>query len=278
MEHFEYSFISKDNLQLFLQGWETANHKAVIYMVHGLGEHSGRYEHLAAALNNAGYTLVAFDLRGHGKSQGQRGHSPSIDHIVNDIELFADQVSGKYPNIPCFLYAHSLGGMLALNYLIHSKPALLGAIISAPGLRSALQEQKMKVILSKVGGLIFPTMKIKSGLDPTMLSHDTKVVKTYINDPLVHGDISFGLARSMLEGISRVFAHASSIKTPLLVMHGGADRVVFPSGSHDLCRLVSGDCTLKIWDGKYHEIHNEPDKDAVFKYMIDWLDDRSNEN
>lgn len=274
MGHFEHSFYSKDNLKLYMQGWEIENPKAVIYMIHGLGEHSGRYRHMAAALNHAGYTLAAFDLRGHGTSQGQRGHSPSIDHLLDDIEIFAAQVTERYPYMSRFLYGHSLGGMLALNHLIRSKPDLLGAIVSAPGLRSSLQDQKMKVFLSKVLGLLLPNNPLKSGLDPKTLSHDNEVVKAYINDPLVHDDISFGLARTMLEGISRVFALASTIKTPLLVMHGSEDQLVFPSGSQELCQLITGDCTLKIWDGMYHEMHNEPQKEAVFKTMIDWMDER----
>jgi len=278
MEHFEYTFSTNDNLQLFLQGWEIENHHSVVYMVHGLGEHSSRYNHLASALNNAGYTLMAFDLRGHGKSQGHRGHSPSIDHFLDDIDLFTDQVSKRYPDTPRFLYGHSLGGMLALNHCIRNQPDLLGAVISAPGLRSSLQDQKMKVFLSKALGLLLPNSPLKSGLDPKTLSHDEAVVKAYIDDPLVHDDISFGLARSMLNGITRVFVGASSIKSPLLVMHGSEDRLVFPSGSQELSRLVPGDCTLKIWDGMFHEIHNEPEKDTVFKYMIDWMNDRKKKN
>ncbi len=274
MKQFEQFFTSKDNLNLFLQGWEVENHKAVVTMVHGLGEHSGRYAHVAAALNNAGYTLVAFDLRGHGKSQGQRGHSPSIDHFIDDIDIFAHQVSERYPNAPRFLYAHSLGGLLAINYCIRCKPTLLGAVISAPGLRSSLQDQKSKVLLSKLGGLILPELKLDSGLDPSTLSHDVDVVQAYIDDPLVHKDVTLGLARSMLEGISRVFSQAPEIKSPLLVMHGSEDRLVYPIGSEELCRLVQGDCTLKIWEGLYHEIHNEPEKDAVFDYMIDWMNKR----
>jgi alpha-beta hydrolase superfamily lysophospholipase len=271
MEHFEQNFSTQDHLNLFMQGWETSNPKAVVYMVHGLGEHSGRYAHVAAALNDAGYTLVAFDLRGHGKSQGQRGHAPSIDHFMDDIDTFAQKVAERYPNMPRFLYGHSLGGMLAINYCICCKPTLLGAVISAPGLRSALQEQKMKVFLSKVGGLLLPTLKLKSGLDPTSLYHDAEVVKAYIDDPMVHDDISFGLARSSLDGISRAFARASEITIPLLVMHGSEDRLVFPSGSQDFCRLVKSDCTLKIWDGMYHEIHNEPEKERVIDFMVDWM-------
>ncbi len=274
MEYFEQFFSTKDHLKLYQQGWQVSNPKAVVYMVHGLGEHSSRYKHVAFALNKAGYTLVAFDLRGHGKSQGVRGHAPSIDHLIDDIDIFARNVAERYPKIPRLLYAHSLGGLLAIDYCIRCKPAILGAVISAPGLRSSLQEQKMKVFLSKMGGLLLPAVQLKSGLDPTTLSHDENVVKAYIDDPLVHDDISFGLARSMLEGISFAFTHASEITIPLLVMHGSADRLVFPSGSQDFCRLIQGDCTLKIWEGMYHEIHNEPDKENVFSTMIDWMDQR----
>lgn len=272
MDHIEQHFISKDNLQLYLQVWEADKDlKALVCLVHGLGEHSGRYTHVAATLNNAGYHLAAFDLRGHGKSQGQRGHSPSIDYFNDDIGRFIHQVTQMYPKLPCFIYAHSLGGLLALNFLISRKPSLRGAIISAPGLRSPLQEQKIKVLLSKWGGLFLPRVNLKSGLDPKGLSHDEDIVKAYIGDPLVHDNVTFGLARSMMEGISQVFSRASEIQIPLLVMHGGEDPVVYPQGSQELCSLVRGDCTLKIWRGLFHEIHNEPEKNEVLAAMIDWL-------
>lgn len=273
MSHIEKYFTSKDNLQLYLQVWETEKtSKALVCLVHGLGEHSGRYAHVAAALNDAGYHLAAFDLRGHGKSQGQRGHSPSIDCFNDDIAGFVIQVSQMYPNLPCFIYAHSLGGLLGLNFLISRKPLLKGAIISAPGLRSPLQEQKFKVLLSKWGGLLLPRVNIKSGLDPKGLSHDEELIKAYIGDPLVHDNVTFGLARSMMVGISRVFSRASEIQIPLLVMHGSEDPLVYPQGSQELCKLVSGECTLKIWHGLFHEIHNEPQKNEVIAAMIDWMD------
>lgn len=273
MKHIEGHFVSRDNLSLYFQGWEVEdNPKAVVGLVHGLGEHSDRYYHVAEALNNAGYSLVGFDLRGHGKSEGQRGHFPTIDHLIADIDDFFHQVSEKYPDYPRFLYAHSLGGMLALNFLISCKPVLLGAVISAPGLRSSLQDSKMKVLVATYGAMLLPKLSIKSELDPYGLSHDKDVVKAYIDDPLVHDLITFSSARSMLEGINRVFSHASEIQTPMLVMHGKDDKIVYPSGSQELCNLIKGDCTLKLWDGLFHEIHNEPQKDEVIQFMIDWMD------
>ena len=276
MKTFETKFIGQDGNEFFVQGWEPETQpRAVIALVHGLGEHIGRYAHVAPALTDAGYALIGFDLRGHGKSGGARGHFPSLDLVMGDIRHFFQFVSQRYPTIPQFLYGHSLGGLLSLTYALQNKAALKGVMVTGSALRSALQEQKVKIALARVLGTLMPTATIPSGLDAKTISRDVDVVDKYVNDPLVHDKTSLGLGKAALTAIDLCFARASEFAYPLLIMHGKADALTYPSGSEDFARLAgkkNKDVTLKVWDGLYHEVHNEPEQTEVFKVMVQWLD------
>lgn len=277
MKHFEFDWKTKDDLTLFGQGWEPEiKSQAVVCLVHGLGEHSGRYAHLGEVLTASGYALLAFDLRGHGKSQGRRGHSPSIEAFIDDIAHLLVEANQRYSNLPCFLYGHSLGGILVLNYALRRKPNLTGVVASAPGLRTALESQTTKVFFARVMGSLLPGLTIPSGLDPETISRDPAVVQDYINDPLVHDRLSLGLAKNLLQAIGWIFEHAGEFPVPLLLMHGTGDKLAFPAGSQEFTSLVVGDCTIKLWDGLSHEIHNEPEKGEVIAYLVGWLNNKRN--
>jgi alpha-beta hydrolase superfamily lysophospholipase len=277
MKTFESKWEGNDGITFQVQGWEpdTKKPKALVALVHGLGEHVGRYVHVGKALTDAGYALVGFDLRGHGRSGGARGHSPSLDAYMQDTRQFFKFLVQRYPDIPHFLYGHSLGGLLVLSYAIQYSNGLKGVIVTGAALRSALQEQKARVAMAKILGSIAPAMTIPSGLDAQALSHDPVVIQAYINDPLVHDKTSMGLGKSALTAIDLCFTRAREFAPPLLIMHGKADKITFPSGSDDfasLARETNRDVTLKLWDDMYHEIHNEPGQAEVFKVMIEWLD------
>jgi len=265
-----------DDITFYIQGWEPEEKpKAIVCLVHGLGEHTGRYEHVGRVLNEAGYALFGFDMRGHGKTGGARGHIPSMDDAVQDIHRFIGFQKQTYPDIPIFLYGHSLGGLFALVYGIQNDDGLKGVIITGAALRSALQEQKIKIAMANILGSLVPALTIPSGLDPKTISRDPEVVQKYINDPLVHDKTSVGLGKSALTAIDLCFARATEFSIPLLMMHGTEDKLAYPSGSEDFAKLVgetNKDVTLKLWDGMYHEIHNEPEQAEVFKVMIEWLD------
>ena len=265
-----------DDITFYIQGWEPEGKpKAILCLVHGLGEHTGRYEHVGKALNDAGYALFGFDLRGHGKTGGTRGHIPSLDEAMQDVQRFIGFQKQNFPDTPIFLYGHSLGGMLALTYAIQHDEGLQGVIATGAGFRSPLEEQKAKIALIKVLGSLVPGITLPSGLDPSTISRDPEVVQRYVSDPMVHGKISAGLGKTMLSGIEYCFAHAKEIKPPLLLMHGTDDKLVYASGSEEFAKLAgetNKDVTLKLWDGLHHEIHNEPEQAEVFKVMIGWLD------
>ena len=276
MKTFEAKLKSKDDIDFFVRGWEPEQKpKAVVALVHGLGEHTGRYEHVAKAMTEAGYAITSFDLRGHGKSSGIRGHFPSLDAVMQDIKDFFIFLTDRYPNTPQFLYGHSLGGLLVLTYALKNKTALKGVIATGAGLRSPIHEQKMKIIMAKLLGSLAPSTLIASGLETAAISQDQNIVDIYIKDPLVHDRISLGFGKAGLNATDFVWSHAEEFSVPLLIMHGTADRITSPHGSADFAKLAAKnnkDVTLKLWEGMYHEVHNEPDKEQVLRFIIDWLD------
>lgn len=244
-------------------------------LLHGLGEHSGRYTHWAEMLNQAGYSVLAYDLRGHGKSGGQRGHVNSYDEYCKDTDILLKEAKDRFPGIPYFLYGHSLGGLIATYYVLRNKPKLSGVIVTALSNRTSIQEQKVKLVLSKVLGSIVPKMTIDTGLVPATLSRDPEVVTRYVNDPLVHHKATVGWGKSSLEEIAWADQHVGEWMLPVLFMHGEKDQLAYPEGSKEFASKIKGDCTLKIWPGLFHEVHNEPEKEQVFAYVLNWLDEHS---
>lgn len=272
MKQKEMKWVSYDGLPLFAQRWEPdGDIKGVICLVHGLGEHSNRYAHWADSFNNAGYAVVSFDLRGHGRSGGQRGDTPSFDHFADDISILLEKTKEMYPAIPAFIYGHSLGGMLVLFYLIQRQPDLKGAVVTSPGLRTMIDQQKAKVAAVKILGSLLPKVSIPNGLELEGLARDERVIEDYKNDPLVHDRVSLRMGKGMIETIEFIFKNAAMIKIPLLLLHGGDDRICYASGSEELASLMDDNCSLKLFKECYHELHNEPEKEDVFNFLIEWI-------
>lgn len=273
MSHIEFEKSSFDGLRLYFQGWQSEHElKGVISLVHGLGEHSGRYSTWAGLLNQAGYTVLSYDLRGHGKSGGQRGHISSFDDYLKDTALLLDEAKKRYPEAAQFLYGHSLGAIIVTNYVLRKKPQLNGVIVSGLANKTSLQEQKGKIILAKVLGSIVPKMSMSTGLVPATISKDPQVVEKYIHDPMVHNKASVGFAKASMDAINYDDQHAQEWELPVLFMHGELDKLGYADGSREFSGKIKGDCTLKIWPGMYHEVHNEPEKDQVLDYLCKWLD------
>ncbi len=269
-----YHWEAKDGLPLFAQTWmPDGPSKAVICLLHGLGDHSQRFgTHFARCFTNAGYAILTFDMRGHGKSGGARGHISSIDSYMEDIDILLDHAANQFPGLPAFLYGHSLGGILALHYVLQKSPSLNGVVATDPGLKTALEEQRGKIALVKALGSILPTLTLPSGLIVKDLARDPQVVSDYQNDPLVHGVATLGFGKCSLAAIRWIFENAAEFPLPLLLMHGSGDRVAYLKGSQEFARLAGSGCTLKVWEGYYHEIHNDIGKEQVLDYTISWLD------
>jgi alpha-beta hydrolase superfamily lysophospholipase len=275
MEPVQFSIQAWDGIMLHGVCWRPeAEPKAVICLIHGLGDHCGRYTHVAEAFNRAGYTVLALDLHGHGRSGGPRGHAPSSEAFLEDIDCLFAEAEKRYPGKPIFLYGHSMGATLALYYGLRRKPPIVGLIATGAGLRSPLLEQKLKVSIAHAMGSLLPTMTLQTGLNPELISHDPQVVQAYLNDPLVHNKASLAMASSTIRATQWTMEHAGELSYPLLLMHGSADQLTYPSGSQEFAGKVPGSCTLRLWDGMYHEIHNEPEGEQVIAEMIQWLDNQ----
>jgi len=272
MNHIEFTRQSPDKLQFYFQGWEPeVSVRAVVCLVHGLGEHTGRYAHVAAALNNAGYAVLGCDLRGHGKSEGLRGHTPSYDALLDDIGRLLDETAQRYPGKSQFIYGHSLGGNLVLNYALRRKPPLAGVVSTSPAIRVGKPLPATQLTLAKVMNKLQPTMQMPNGLALDNLARDPEVIRAYKSDPLVHNKISVRLAVEMLQAGEWALAHAAEFPLPLLLVHGTADELTSAAATQKFAGKVRGDCTLKLWDGFYHETHNEPEKAEVLGFMVAWI-------
>jgi len=247
--------------------------KAVVILVHGLGEHIGRYNHWIKKFNERGIAFVGLDLPGHGKSDGKRGYIR--DYSVTDemLDVLIREYSKTFPGLPVFLYGHSLGGGIVLDYLIRKDPKVRSAVITSPWIRLALEPSNFKLTLASVMNGVLPSLVQKSGLVVEHISHDAEVVEAYKNDPLVHDRISVSLFNSALDAATHSLNHAEYIRIPVLLMHGADDQICSPDGSREFASK-NNHVTLKIWEGGYHELHNELFKDDVFSQIADWLDNK----
>ena len=246
------------------------NTKAVIILVHGLGEHIQRYIYWADLFKKEGIGFAGVDLPGHGRSEGRRGNIKSYVLLDNMIDILLNSCKKTFPGIPVYIYGHSLGGTIVLDYLLRKNPKVKGAIITAPWLRLSFEPPRIKLILASVMKNILPGLIQPSGLNANHISHDETVVEKYRTDPLVHGKISVSLFHEAMAAAAYSLKHASDLKVPTLMLHGSDDLVCSPEGSREFAGKTSL-VDLKIWDGGYNELHNEPFKDEVFAYIINWI-------
>lgn len=272
MPRTEFQALSDDGLTLWYQEWTPENKPlGTIALVHGMGEHSGRYQHLAEVVHRTGYALLTFDLRGHGRSEGQRGHTPSYDALMKDIALLIKHARERFPLQPLFLYGHSLGGNLVLNYVLRFSAPLKGVIVTSPWLKLAFEPPAYKIKMAGIMNRIWPSFSQANELDAPALTHDQVIVRAYETDPLVHTFISARFFKSVHAAGLWALEHADRFPLPLLLMHGSADRVTSCEASQAFAASLPNLCTFKAWDGLYHELHNEPEWPEVFKFVLAWL-------
>lgn len=267
-----FQLITPDGITL--QGYHnntTATPNAVITLIHGMGEHAMRYEHVANFFNQHNIAFVSMDHRGHGRSSGKRGHAPNYEALMHDVEMLLQKTYELHPGVPVILYGHSMGGNLVLNYLIRKKPAVKGAIVTAPYLRLAFEPPAWKVKLGKLSAGILPSLSQPTGLDTKAISRDPEVVSRYEKDPLVHDKITSAFFVNVHFAGPYAIEHAQEIEVPILLMHGTADRLTSVDGSKEFAARAGKNVELKIWEGFYHELHNEPEKTEVLEYEVHWL-------
>lgn len=268
-----FSWQTADNLKIYAVDWPCEEPRAVVGIVHGLGEHIHRYEHVAAWFNQHKIAVVGYDRRGHGQSEGKRGHTPKFSAFLDEIAQLAVEIELRYPDLPLFLYGHSMGGNLVLNYTLRRHPTIAGVIATGPHIRLSFQPNVVTLGLGKMMRGILPGFTQSNGLDVQQLSRDPQVVKDYQADPLVHDRLTASTGISMLEAAAELDAFTGEFPVPLLLMHGSKDGITSPDGTHDFAERVYGNIQLKIWDGLYHEIHNEPEQEEVLQVVTDWIND-----
>ena len=268
----ELTFTGSGGLELYCRRWR-AEHKpkAVLAIVHGHGEHSGRYGNVVDWFVPRGYSVYAFDLRGHGHSQGKRGALESFGEYRDDVQAFLGLVRETEP-APVFLAGHSLGGLIVLNYALHNGHGLAGVVSSGPVL-SAPGISPFLLWLSRVLARVWPSLTLESGLDTAALSRDAAVVEAYVNDPLVHSKGSVRMATEMLDAVEWTQAHAAELAMPCLIVHGGEDRLCDPQASKRFYDSVAFPDKERIeYDGYFHEVYNELGKEKVFADVEAWLE------
>lgn len=260
---------------LFEQQWRPEGDvKGIVVIVHGYAEHSGRYNYVAEFLTRHGYAVYAFDLRGHGRSEGIRAFVRLFNEYLIDLKDFLIRVNEKEPGRPLFLLGHSMGGAIAVLYCLKEKPLIHGLILSGPLLKISDRISPLKRTLIAVIGTIFPKLPVVKKLNCSLLSHDREVVRRYDNDPLVYrGKLLAREGREINLAINYIQRHMEDISLPLLILHGTGDRIVDVEGSRQLyVRAGSGDKTIKLYKDFYHEILNEPQRDTVLSNIVAWLD------
>ena len=273
------TLLARDGVALALRRWPTSGAaRGTVHLVHGLGEHGGRYETLAAALNEAGWHVAAADLRGHGRSGGPRGHTPDAQALLSDLSVAIDHVRGSGAPAPHVLLGHSMGGLVAARFvaaeLLGAAPAwfrrLDGLVLSSPALDPGLKAFQ-RLLLATLAPLA-PRLPLGNGLDPAWISRDPEVVRRYREDPLVHSRVTPRTVRFIVDGGRQVLAEAPRWKLPTLLMWAGADRCVAPAGSAAFAAAAPADVvTSQAWPALAHEIFNEPEQAAVTARLVQWL-------
>lgn len=272
--HEEGALTTSDGVVLYTQSWYAMQPKATIALIHGLAEHSTRYQHVGEYFAAHGYTVHTMDLRGHGRSPGKRILVRRIDEYSNDVAAFLAWIRTQDADRPLFLLGHSLGGLIVTYHVLTQSPDLCGVILSGP----ALQIEGVSPFQMLVGRLlarVAPSLPMKK-LDSTAVSRDPVVVKAYQTDPLVYlGSIPAATGIAMITAITYIQQQMEAFRLPLLVVQGTADRLVNPEGSKQLyARAGSTDKTLKLYDGLYHEVLNEPEKEQIMAEIVAWLEQR----
>lgn len=276
MQHREGKIVGTGDAQVYFQEWMPENPpRAMIFVIHGAAEHSGRYARFAAHFVRRGYAVTAIDHIGHGKSSGTPGFIERFDHYVDTVSRFAGLLQRNHPELPLILLGHSMGGLISTCYLLDHPGGISGCILSGPAIMTELEPPWWQRTMIRLFSLLAPRMGALQ-LDASGVSRDPYEVRKYIEDPLVYnGKLSARKVAELFKAMGMVQERAAEISVPLLLLHGGDDKMTAPAGSRFLHDHVSStDKTLKIYPELYHEIFNEPERAQVFADIEAWLDAR----
>lgn len=274
MQHSQGSFLNQQGVEIFAQQWlPEGPPRAGIVLVHGLSEHSGRYQHMAADLSARGYAIFGLDHPGHGQSGGTRTYIRDFSEFLATLAHYYQTVRDAYQGLPFFLYGHSMGGLISLHFLAEHQQSFRGAVLSAAPVSVPGHVSRFVIFLGRILSRLLPKVRLVP-LDSSGISRDPTVVKAYDTDPLVfHGKATARLAAQLMAAIQAAPRVASQITLPTLVLQGTADPIVEPTDGELLySRLLGGeDKTLLEYRGLFHEVHNEPEQQQVFDDVSTWL-------
>jgi alpha-beta hydrolase superfamily lysophospholipase len=266
-----------DGLDLFVRRWqgEDVPHHWTFVVVHGLGEHGGRYQHLAEWFTPLGATVYAVDHRGHGRSGGQRGHAPSLAALLDDIDAVVRRAREESGG-PVVLIGHSFGGLLAIAYALEHPDHIEKAVFSAPALIARVKVPAWKRTLAGVLPKLAPKASFANEIDANVLSHDPATAPAYRSDPLVHNRITAGLYSDTIARGEEFIVRAPELRVPFLLLHGRDDQIVDPIGSQRFfARTTVPERAFCLYPGMYHEIFNEVEQEKVFQDIESWLTQRT---
>ena len=276
MPHREDQFQTGDGLTLHENRWlPEGDPVAVVVVVHGVIEHSGRYAELAVELNRHGIAVCAVDLRGHGRSQGARAWVDRFEQYTNDVEAYLERVHKAHPDRPLFLFGHSMGGLIVAWLAATGELNVRGLLFSAPAIELP---DTLFPLLRRVAALaskLFPRLRLVK-VSGTRLSRDPEVIAQFQDDPLVfHGRLPARTGYEIIRAAGDVHGRLESITLPFLVLHGTGDVVTAAEGSRRLVALAgSTDKTLKLYEGLYHDLPREPEKGEIFADVVEWVRQR----
>lgn len=274
MQHSEGTFTSTDGLSIFHQAWTPdASPRSVVLVVHGLAEHSGRYAALAESLTGAGHAVHALDHRGHGRSDGKRVFVRSYAEYMDDLARIRRLVEERHPGLPLVVLGHSMGGNLAVGHVLDHQDGVRGLALSAPALVPGSDLSPLKLRAAKLIAKVAPGLPAER-LPADAISRDPAVVSAYRNDPLVYtGKVTAGLGAALIDAMQRFPARYAEFRIPILLQHGTADRLVEVAGTRQLeAGAVNATVTSHYYDGLFHEVFNEPERDTVIADLLAWLD------
>ena len=276
MKHQDGYFKNQENQSIYFQNWLPDDPaKAVFLIVHGLNEHSGRYDNFSNFFANEGFAVYSMDLIGHGKSDGTRSYVKDFNNYLDDIILYLEKIKQLQPGSPIFLIGHSIGGLIATLLLIDHPEQFAGAVLSGSAVQVPDDVSSLFITLGKFVSFILPKLGLLK-IDLSGLSRNPDVVQAYKDDPLVNsGKFTARVSAEMTKSFDRVAGEGSRIKDPVLILHGGSDRIVNPACSHFLYALVSSEIKkIIIYDGFYHEIYNDPGHEQVYQDVSSWINNQ----
>jgi acylglycerol lipase len=274
MKHQEGFFKGARDANIYFQTWfPESEPKAALLIVHGLAEHSGRYMNVVNHFVPRGYAVYGIDHLGHGKSGGTRVYIERFDDYTNTLKVYFDMIHQWQPDKPIFLVGHSMGGLISAVYLLDHQIELAGAVLSGPAVKVPNNITPVILFMGKMLSALIPRFGLL-GLDAGGVSRDPAVVQAYVSDPLVHtGKTTARLAAEMVKAMQYVSGQATKITLPIMIVQGSADRLVDPAGAQMLYDAVrSADKEIRIYDGFYHEVFNEPEHDKVLRDVEIWLE------